>query len=94
MLGLPVNVGTKNPLLLNPRSNFMTSWDALVGVLLLYTAIWTPYEVAFVEGGTDSIAVVLNLRFSSTGSWTLGSSSTCASTFSSRTSFPARTARR
>ena len=63
MLGLPVNVGTKNPLLLNPRSNFMTSWDALVGVLLLYTAIWTPYEVAFVEGGTDSIAVVLNLRF-------------------------------
>ena len=37
--------------------------DALVGVLLLYTAIWTPYEVAFVEGGTDSIAVVLNLRF-------------------------------
>ena len=32
-----------------PLSTFMRRWDMLTMWLLLYTAIWTPFEVAFVE---------------------------------------------
>ena len=35
--------------LVHPLSAFMRRWDMITMWLLLYTAIWTPYEVAFVE---------------------------------------------
>ena len=38
---------TRTPYLFNPRGDFMFRWDVFVGVCLLYTAVWTPYEIAF-----------------------------------------------
>ena len=33
----------------------MASWDWFTGILLLYTATWTPFEMAFLGGsGTDA----------------------------------------
>jgi hypothetical protein len=51
-LGLPTSyskLSQKNPWLLNPRSPRMMYWDALVGAFLLFTATFTPYEVAFMD---------------------------------------------
>ena len=34
---------------LDPRSRFMRDWDAVVGLMLVYTAFVTPFEVAFID---------------------------------------------
>lgn len=47
--------------LLNPRSAKMMYWDALVGVCLIFTATFTPYEVAFIE--KDALNVEVDARF-------------------------------
>jgi potassium voltage-gated channel Eag-related subfamily H protein 7 len=36
-------------LVLDPRKGYMKNWDAVVALLLVYTAYVTPYEVAFLE---------------------------------------------
>ena len=64
-LGLPTSFGRlsrKNPWLLNPRSPRMMYWDALVGTFLLFTATFTPYEVAFLGDG-DGLTVTVDARF-------------------------------
>ena len=64
-LGLPTSyskLSQKNPWLLNPRSPRMMYWDALVGTFLLFTATFTPYEVAFMEDG-DGTSVTVDARF-------------------------------
>ena len=47
--------------LLNPRSAKMMYWDALVGLCLLFTATFTPYEVAFIE--KDALNIEMDARF-------------------------------
>ena len=53
--------------LVHPLSTFMRRWDVLTMSLLLYTAIWTPFEVAFVEEKRLSpmyfVNMVINLAF-------------------------------
>lgn len=53
--------------LVHPLSTFMRRWDMLTMWLLLYTAIWTPFEVAFVEEKRLSpmyfVNMVINLAF-------------------------------
>ena len=64
-LGLPTSFGRlsqKNPWLLNPRSARMMYWDALVGTFLLFTATFTPYEVAFMDDG-DGLSITIDARF-------------------------------
>ena len=64
-LGLPtsfVRLSQKNPWLLNPRSARMMYWDALVGTFLLFTATFTPYEVAFMDDG-DGLSITIDARF-------------------------------
>ena len=64
-LGLPtsfVRLSQKNPWLLNPRSPRMMYWDALVGMFLLFTATFTPYEVAFMDDG-DGLSITIDARF-------------------------------
>ena len=64
-LGLPtsfVRLSQKNPWLLNPRSPRMMYWDALVGTFLLFTATFTPYEVAFMDDG-DGLSITIDARF-------------------------------
>ena len=38
-----------SPWLLDPRSTRMKQWDLLIALALVYTAIITPYEVAFID---------------------------------------------
>lgn len=38
-----------NPWLLDPRSKRMRRWDMIIAVALLYTALITPYEIAFLD---------------------------------------------
>ena len=40
---------TRPPLMIDPRSKFARKWDQIIAVLLLFTAIVTPYEVAFIS---------------------------------------------
>lgn len=64
-LGLPTSyskLSQKNPWLLNPRSPRMMYWDALVGAFLLFTATFTPYEVAFMDDG-DGLSITVDARF-------------------------------
>jgi len=64
-LGLPTSyskLSRKNPWLLNPRSPRMMYWDALVGAFLLFTATFTPYEVAFMDDG-DGLSITVDARF-------------------------------
>ena len=45
----------KNPWLVDPRtSKRLSYWDAFVGLLLVYTALLTPYEVAFLPVPSDA----------------------------------------
>ena len=45
----------KNPFLVDPRtSKRLSYWDAFVGLLLVYTALLTPYEVAFLPVPSDA----------------------------------------
>ena len=49
---------TRTPYLFNPRGDFIFRWDLFVGLCLLYTAIWTPYEIAFHQDwDEDSVSV-------------------------------------
>ncbi|KAK3288152.1 hypothetical protein CYMTET_4363 [Cymbomonas tetramitiformis] len=41
--------------LLNPHSEFLKYWDVLAALLLLYTALITPFEVAFLESQRDAL---------------------------------------
>lgn len=64
-LGLPTrfsNLKKDNPLLLNPRDPRVMYWDALVGFFLLFTASFTPYEVAFM-GDSDSMTITIDAVF-------------------------------
>ena len=45
---------TEKKYLLFPKTPFMQRWDTILGVLLLYTAFITPYEVAFLATSIDS----------------------------------------
>ena len=45
---------------IDPRSPRMQSWDLLIGLLLVYTALVTPYEVAFLETTWPSVLFVIN----------------------------------
>ena len=40
----------------------MMYWDALVGTFLLFTATFTPYEVAFMDDG-DGLSITIDARF-------------------------------
>ena len=54
-----LKTGNKNPFLIDPRnSKHLASWDAFVGLLLCYTALVTPFEVAFLP-----VPTVVNGRF-------------------------------
>jgi len=50
--------GTHSFFLLNPSSNFRTVWDLTIILALLYTAIFTPFEIAFLgnEGQPNPFA--------------------------------------
>ena len=37
----------ENAFYITPRSQFMKGWDSVVGALLVYTAIMTPFEISF-----------------------------------------------
>lgn len=41
--------------LLNPHSDFLKYWDVLAALLLLYTALITPFEVAFLDSSRDAL---------------------------------------
>lgn len=38
-----------SPWLLDPRSKRMKQWDSVIVLALVYTAMVTPYEVAFID---------------------------------------------
>jgi len=38
-----------SPWLLDPRSKRMKRWDSIIALALLYTALLTPYEIAFLD---------------------------------------------
>lgn len=44
--------------LIDPTSQYMKYWDSLILILLLYTSLVTPYEVAFLETHIDGLFVV------------------------------------
>mmetsp|Transcript_27390 Transcript_27390/g.89649 ORF Transcript_27390/g.89649 Transcript_27390/m.89649 type:complete len:686 (+) Transcript_27390:150-2207(+) len=48
-----------SPWLLDPRWKRMNQWDGLVAVLLLYTAIVTPFEVGFLDTALDGPFLIL-----------------------------------
>lgn len=45
---------------LHPGSPFMRRWDVTMMLMMLFTALVTPYEVAFMDGGTVDFLFVLN----------------------------------
>lgn len=44
---LDINVKSQVKLLLYPESQFITFWDMLMTVTLLFTSIFRPYQIAF-----------------------------------------------
>ena len=44
--------------IINPRSEFQSKWDMVVVILLLFTAIVTPWEVAFLEPAWNGLYIV------------------------------------
>jgi len=40
---------TQNDFLINPHSEYMKYWDLIITVCLVYTALVTPYEIAFLK---------------------------------------------
>lgn len=51
----------KKPLLLHPEGGFKKIWDLVMSVLLVYTGVFTPYLVAFVEAVFWDFWVVFDL---------------------------------
>ena len=51
----------KKPLLLHPEGGFKKTWDLLMSLLLLYTGVFTPYLVAFVDAEFWDLWVVFDL---------------------------------
>lgn len=47
--------------LVNPQSTFMRTWDFLMIVLLFFTAVVTPFEVAFLETSVNALFVLNRL---------------------------------
>lgn len=53
-------------LILNPRDEFLKRWDIYVMILLLFTAVVTPFEVAFLETDVNFLFVlnrIIDLSF-------------------------------
>jgi hypothetical protein len=50
----------KSPLVISPRTWYMRKWDLVTLVLLLFTAVVTPVEVAFLETSLWSILFWIN----------------------------------
>jgi hypothetical protein len=44
-----------NCLVLNPESLFRSVWNILIIVFVLYTAIYGPYKIAFVDEDSEAI---------------------------------------
>jgi hypothetical protein len=44
-----------SPIVIDPNSLFMRRWDFFMVVLLGFTALVTPFEVAFLESGVDAL---------------------------------------
>ena len=44
-------LSNKSSYMIDPRTNWVKRWDMCTLVLLLFTALVTPYEVAFIEVG-------------------------------------------
>eukprot|EP00937_MAST-01D_sp_MAST-1D-sp2_P002484 g2484.t1 len=54
------------PWIIDPRANWRKKWDITMILLLVYTALVTPYEVAFLETSIDPLFVIntlVNLLF-------------------------------
>ena len=47
--------------IMHPESRFMTGWDLFTGVALIFTALITPYELAFLEPELNALFVVNRL---------------------------------
>ena len=43
----------ENALYITPRSTFMKGWDSLIALLLVYTAIMTPFEISFLGDSNE-----------------------------------------
>ena len=43
----------ENALYITPRSSFMKGWDSLIAILLVYTAIMTPFEISFLGESSE-----------------------------------------
>ena len=46
--------------IISPKSKFSQRWDVLMIVLLLYTAIVTPFEVAYIAESVPAILIFVN----------------------------------
>lgn len=46
------------PLLILPNSHFKIAWNLIIVILLIYTATFVPYRVAFLGNDTDLIATL------------------------------------
>merc|ERR1719162_2417172 len=47
--------------LIDPKGNFMLNWDVVMMVLLIFTALVTPFEVAFLETKIDGLFCINRL---------------------------------
>eukprot|EP00931_Biecheleriopsis_adriatica_P107498 TRINITY_DN8183_c0_g1_i5.p1 TRINITY_DN8183_c0_g1~~TRINITY_DN8183_c0_g1_i5.p1 ORF type:complete len:944 (+),score=150.79 TRINITY_DN8183_c0_g1_i5:57-2888(+) len=45
---------------IDPQSNYMKMWDIIVVLCLIFTALVTPYEIAFLKPGDSMAVTVLN----------------------------------
>eukprot|EP00873_Tetraselmis_striata_P010258 jgi/Tetstr1/430522/TSEL_020321.t1 len=54
-LAKSVTRGENRRMVIDPRQKWVRGWDAVTGVALLFTALVTIYEVAFLEGGLNSL---------------------------------------
>ncbi len=49
---------TRGSFIVNPNSNFARQWDMLMVALLIFTALVTPFEVAFLTSAFDFLFVI------------------------------------
>ena len=47
--------------IMHPESRFVTRWDLFTGLALIFTALITPYELAFLEPELDALFYVNRL---------------------------------
>lgn len=44
--------------IINPRNSAMKQWDLVMMACLLFTAVFTPFEVAFLQTSLDPLFVI------------------------------------